>query len=80
LPTVTPISARALGDLDMLLGYAAPWAVRNEKLRLFLHKGRDYKRELEAAHGRWDFDLLKHDSVIQTDSVILEISHLRRRA
>ena len=80
LPDCDAISARALGDLELLLGYAAPWAERNDNLRLFLHKGRDYKREIAAAHGGWDFDLVEHESVIQADSVILEIAHPRRRA
>ena len=74
------ISARALADLDILLGYAEPWAKQNENLKLFLHKGRDYQREVNAAHGRWDFDLLKHESAVEADSVILEISNLRRRS
>lgn len=72
------ISARALAELEMLLDYAAPWLDRNENLRLFLHKGRDYERELQKARGRWEFDLVKHQSVVERDSVILELSRLRR--
>ncbi|NLS18989.1 16S rRNA (guanine(527)-N(7))-methyltransferase RsmG [Rhizobium sp. P40RR-XXII] len=71
------ISARALAELELLLDYAAPWRERNENLRLFLHKGRDYERELEKARGRWEFDLVKHRSVVEQDSVILELSRLR---
>ncbi|MDE1994822.1 MAG: 16S rRNA (guanine(527)-N(7))-methyltransferase RsmG [Rhizobiaceae bacterium] len=73
------ISARALADLDMLLDYAASWAERNENLRLLLHKGRDYEREVAKARGRWEFDLVKHNSVVERDSVILEINRPRRR-
>ncbi|TXI02121.1 MAG: 16S rRNA (guanine(527)-N(7))-methyltransferase RsmG [Rhizobium sp.] len=72
------ISARALAELDLLLDYAAPWLERNENLRLLLHKGRDYERELQKARGRWEFDLVKHQSVVERDSVILELSRLRR--
>ncbi|MBB3290580.1 MULTISPECIES: 16S rRNA (guanine(527)-N(7))-methyltransferase RsmG [unclassified Rhizobium] len=72
------ISARALAELDLLLDYAAPWVERNENLRLFLHKGRDYERELGKARGRWEFDLVKHRSVVERDSVILELNRLRR--
>ncbi|QYA13595.1 16S rRNA (guanine(527)-N(7))-methyltransferase RsmG [Rhizobium sp. AB2/73] len=72
------ISARALAELEMLLDYTAPWLERNENLRLFLHKGRDYERELQKARGRWQFDLVKHQSVVERDSVILELSRLRR--
>ncbi|TQX84594.1 MULTISPECIES: 16S rRNA (guanine(527)-N(7))-methyltransferase RsmG [Rhizobium] len=74
------ISARALGDLSLLFEYASPWAGETESLKLFLHKGRDYQREIDAAHGGWEFDLVKHESVLEADSVILEISNLRRRA
>ncbi|MEZ2221927.1 16S rRNA (guanine(527)-N(7))-methyltransferase RsmG [Rhizobium sp. RCC_161_2] len=73
------ISARALAELDMLLDYAAPWVERNENLRLLLHKGRDYEREVQKARGRWEFDLVKHNSVVESDSVILELMRPRRR-
>lgn len=73
------ISARALAELDQLLGFATPWAERNPKLRCYFHKGRDYRAEIEKARGRWDFDLVLHQSAIETDSVILELASLRRR-
>lgn len=73
------ISARALAELDMLLDYAAPWVERNENLCLLLHKGRDYEREIQKARGRWEFDLVKHNSVVESDSVILELMRPRRR-
>ncbi|KQQ49043.1 16S rRNA (guanine(527)-N(7))-methyltransferase RsmG [Rhizobium sp. Leaf311] len=78
--TVDAISARALADLDNLLGYVHPWAAENEKLRALLNKGRDYEAELEKARGRWQFDLIKHQSSIDANSVVLEISNLHRRA
>jgi 16S rRNA (guanine527-N7)-methyltransferase len=73
------ISARALADLDLLMQFSAPWAERNVDLRLFLHKGRDYQRELDKALGRWRFDLVKHASIVEPDSVVLEVSHLSRQ-
>ncbi|MBB4570395.1 16S rRNA (guanine(527)-N(7))-methyltransferase RsmG [Rhizobium leucaenae] len=79
VPNCDLISARALAELDVLLEYAAPWAERNENMRLLLHKGRDYEREVEKARGRWEFDLVKHDSVVERDSVILELNRPRRR-
>ncbi len=78
--TVDAISARALADLDTLFGYIHPWAATNEKLRALLNKGRDYEAELEKARGRWQFDLIKHQSSIDANSVVLEISNLHRRA
>jgi 16S rRNA (guanine527-N7)-methyltransferase len=79
VPRCDMISARALAGLDLLLGYAVPWSESNPNLRLLLHKGRDYERELQKARGRWEFDLVKHVSVVERDSVILEITRLRRK-
>ena len=72
------ISARALADLDKLIEYAAPWMTGKKNNRAYFHKGRDYQREIQKAHGRWAFDLLEHNSAVERDSVILEISNLRR--
>ena len=73
------ISARALADLDLLLDFGLPWVERNPDLRFFLHKGRDYQREIDKALGRWRFDLVKHASVVEPDSVVLEVSNLSRK-
>lgn len=79
-PEITPhcdvISARALADLDLLLEYMHPWAKDSEKVRAFFNKGRDYQSEITKARGRWQFDLIKHSSVVEADSVVLEISRL----
>ena len=72
------ISARALADLDKLIEYAAPWMVGTENNHAYFHKGRDYQREIQKARGRWAFDLLEHNSAVEQDSVILEVSNLRR--
>jgi 16S rRNA (guanine527-N7)-methyltransferase len=72
------ISARALADLDLLFAYGEPWAIENSNLRFFLHKGRDYQSEVDNARGRWSFDLVIHPSVIEVDSVILEVGGLAR--
>lgn len=73
------ISARALADLDLLLEFGLPWVERNPDLTFFLHKGRDYQREIDKALGRWRFDLVKHASVVEPDSVVLEIAKLSRQ-
>jgi 16S rRNA (guanine527-N7)-methyltransferase len=73
------ISARALADLDMLLGYTFPWVLANPGLRMVFHKGRDYETEINKARGRWDFDLVIHESEVEADSVLLEITSLTRR-
>jgi 16S rRNA (guanine527-N7)-methyltransferase len=71
------MSARALAELDMLIGFALPWAERNPALVAYLHKGRDYRREVEKARRRWAFDLVIHPSNVEPDSVILEIGGIR---
>lgn len=72
------ISARALAELDKLFDYVFPWVEKNPNLKLVFHKGRDYLAEIEKARGRWRFDLVVHQSVVEADSVILEISSLQR--
>ncbi|MBB4954772.1 16S rRNA (guanine527-N7)-methyltransferase [Agrobacterium vitis] len=78
LETCDAISARALADLDLLFDYGAPWVAKNPNARFFLHKGRDYQTEVDNARGRWTFDLVIHPSVIEIDSVILEVGGLAR--
>ena len=72
------ISARALAELDLLFRYSAPWMIGTSCRALF-HKGRDYRREIDKARSEWDFDLVIHPSVVERDSVILEISGLRQK-
>ncbi len=73
------ISARALAELPLLLDFIAPWMDRNGNCRAFFHKGRDYRSEVEKARGRWHFDLIEHESVVEHDSVVLEITGLSRK-
>ncbi|CAH0219515.1 16S rRNA (guanine(527)-N(7))-methyltransferase RsmG [Agrobacterium fabrum] len=76
ITTCDAVSARALADLDLLFEYIRPWAQNNTKLKAYFNKGRDYDSEVQKAHGRWQFDLIKHRSAIEADSVVLEISNL----
>lgn len=76
LPECNCISARALAELDLLFAYTAPWMIE-KNTRAFFHKGRDYLAEIAKARGRWVFDLVEHQSAVEPDSVILEISNLR---
>ncbi|MGE7370522.1 16S rRNA (guanine(527)-N(7))-methyltransferase RsmG [Neorhizobium sp. NPDC001467] len=76
---VDRISARALAHLDVLLSYAEPWMQQNAQCKAFFHKGRDYQQETMNANGRWAFDLVEHPSVVEPDSVVLEIAGLRRK-
>jgi 16S rRNA (guanine527-N7)-methyltransferase len=72
------LSARALADLDLLCGYAEPWALRNPDMVCYLHKGRDYRSEVEKSHRRWSYDLVKHTSIVEPDSVVLEVRRLQK--
>ncbi|MDR6820481.1 16S rRNA (guanine527-N7)-methyltransferase [Neorhizobium sp. 2083] len=78
LPDCDRISARALAELDLLLSYTSGWMIGKDA-RGFFHKGRDYAAEIEKARGRWAFDLIKHPSAVEPDSVILEVSNLRHK-
>ena len=71
------VSARALADLDKLFHLSSSW-LSGTKASAFFHKGRDYRAEVEKARGDWQFDLIEHSSVVEADSVILEVSNLRR--
>ncbi|GAA5096502.1 16S rRNA (guanine(527)-N(7))-methyltransferase RsmG [Bartonella acomydis] len=69
------ITARGLASLDDLLRLIFP--LFTQKTIALLQKGRDYSTEIKNASANWQFDLLKHKSKIDENSVILEISHLR---
>jgi 16S rRNA (guanine527-N7)-methyltransferase len=71
------VTARALAPLPLLLGLVAPW-LTGETRGLF-HKGRDYRSELKESVQQWSFDLLEHRSIVDPESVVLEIWNLRRR-
>lgn len=79
IPACDAISARALADLHLLLEYCASWMTAPEKPKAFFHKGRDYQQEIDKAVSRFQFDLVKHTSVIEQDSVVLEIANLSRK-
>jgi 16S rRNA (guanine527-N7)-methyltransferase len=79
IPQCDAISARALADLGQLLDYCSPWMSAGNKPRAFFHKGRDYQLEVDKAVSRFRFDLVKHASVVEPDSVVLEIANLSRK-
>ncbi|WP_455477038.1 16S rRNA (guanine(527)-N(7))-methyltransferase RsmG [Bartonella sp. B41] len=70
------ITARGLASLDVLLQLIFP--LLTQKTIALLQKGRDYLTEITNASANWRFDLLKHKSKIDENSVILEISHVHR--
>lgn len=75
LPDV--VTARALASLNDLLALSEPWLSRGASG--FFHKGRDYRQEIEESVHAWRYDLVEHRSMIDGDSVILEVKNLERR-
>ncbi|EJF85401.1 16S rRNA (guanine(527)-N(7))-methyltransferase RsmG [Bartonella rattimassiliensis] len=75
IPISDIITARGLAPLSNLLQLIFP--LLTEKTIALLQKGRDYAAEIKNASANWNFDLLKHKSKIDENSVILEISHIR---
>jgi 16S rRNA (guanine527-N7)-methyltransferase len=71
------VTARALAPLPALLDLASPWL--SSGTTGLLHKGRDYGREIQESSLLWQYDLVEHRSRVDADSVILEISNLKRR-
>ncbi|AQX28592.1 MULTISPECIES: 16S rRNA (guanine(527)-N(7))-methyltransferase RsmG [unclassified Bartonella] len=69
------LTARGLASLDILLELMSPWST--QKTIALLQKGRDYIKEIKNATANWHFDLLKHESKIDENSVILEISRVQ---
>lgn len=75
---VDRISARALAPLTDLLMLAAP--LLEQGVPAAFMKGADYRQEVAAAHGEWDFELVTHPSKTEAGAAILDIQHARRRA
>jgi 16S rRNA (guanine527-N7)-methyltransferase len=74
LPVPDIVTARALAPLPLLLRLSLP------KLAIgvpaFFHKGREHSEEIAAARREFNFDLVVHDSRVETGSVILEIRNV----
>jgi 16S rRNA (guanine527-N7)-methyltransferase len=71
------VTARALAPLTRLLALAEPWL--NDGASGLFHKGREYPSEIRESADAWKYDLVEHKSLIDPDSVILEVSNLVRR-
>ncbi len=77
-PQVDVVTARALAPLDGLLGLARPFLDAGAT-GIFM-KGKDVENELELAAKRWRFSYTKHQSLTDSQSVILEIKEVSRVA
>lgn len=72
------VTARALASLCDLFGYCLPLAQTNPDTLMLFMKGASVEQELdEAQKAGFEFNVTQHQSVIEADSWILEISGLR---
>ena len=69
------ITARALADLNVLLGYSYRH-LNKEGIALF-PKGNNWQSELKKAELSWTFDCDTHDSQTENGSVIMSISGIQ---
>ena len=76
ITAVDIVTARAVSSLERLFQLTSPWLL-NGATGLF-HKGRDFQREFDETRGAWRADLIKHVSVIDPASVIVEVKSLAR--
>jgi 16S rRNA (guanine527-N7)-methyltransferase len=72
------ITSRALAFLPELLILALPFAAPGG--HLLLHKGRNFRQELDAAAANFHFDVVVHPSESDPEGVILEITNLRAKS
>lgn len=75
---VDVVTARALAPLTDLFAMVLP-IVSSGSRAAFL-KGRDFAREISEASKSWDFDLVNHRSLVDSEGVILEVTRLSRKA
>ena len=75
---VDAVSARALASLDPLFQLCEPFTRQGAKA--VFHKGQDFKREVNEASARWDFDLVEKVSVVDPTSRMLLFSEISARS
>ena len=76
--TADLVTSRALAPLPKLLRYAVRFM--GPQSHALLHKGREFRREVEDAAQLFDFDVLEHPSRTDASGVILDISNLRAKS
>ena len=72
------VTSRALASLPELLHLSLPFA--RDSGHFLLHKGRNYRQELDAAAAKFHFDVVVHSSESDPEGVILEIANLRAKS
>lgn len=74
------ITARALSNFSILLGYAAPWFARKPDVCGFFLKGREFSREITEARSRWRFDVETTPSLSEREGAVLAVKNLQEGA
>lgn len=74
---VQMISARALASFSKLLDLSERLLSRG--VTAAFHKGEDFEAELHEASQSWDLDLVRHESLIDPRSAIIEVRRAMRR-
>jgi 16S rRNA (guanine527-N7)-methyltransferase len=69
-------TARAFAPLDRILTWTN--GLGSSRSRALLHKGRGFHAEVAEARGTWDFVLVEHPSLLDLDSVVLDITGIRK--
>lgn len=74
------VVARALASLDQLFEWSEPWInlSTDAPVKMLFPKGRNVAEEIAQARRGFEFDLIQHRSMIDSESCILEISQLKR--
>ncbi len=75
IPAPDLVTARALAQLEKLIGYAYEFA--SEKTLLLFPKGQDVEAELTAASKYWHMDVEKHPSITHAGSTILLLRNVK---
>ena len=75
-PKVNAVTARALASLHELLQLAEPF-MKNGAQALF-HKGQDVEQELTQAQKYWRIQFTKHQSLTDSQGIILQVQEVSR--
>ena len=79
LPAPDVITARALADLDTLLGWCLHWADKNPDLTLLFPKGRTAEDEIAAALKNYNFSYEVQPSIVSEESYVIIVHKLQKR-
>lgn len=74
-PSLT-ITARAFAPLTRTFDWTS--GLGSPVTRALIHKGRGFQAEVSEARSRWRFDLIERTSLVDSESVVLDITAVER--